>query len=68
MTGSSKENTMHENILPDGELLRRAVLWVNEQGQCTPKILEEACIRYNLSPNDEEFLLRTFAPSTHEHD
>jgi hypothetical protein len=68
MTGSSEANIMHKNILPDGELLRRAVLWINEQGQYTPKILEEACIRYNLSPNDEEFLLRTFAPPSHEHD
>jgi len=51
---------MSNNVLPDGELLRRAVQWIAEQGKCTPKILEEACIRYNLSPNDEEFLQRTF--------
>jgi hypothetical protein len=53
---------MLDKVLPDGELLRRAVHWIAEQDKCTPKILEEACIRYNLSPNDEEFLLRTFLP------
>ncbi|MEZ5671570.1 MAG: hypothetical protein R3E08_03980 [Thiotrichaceae bacterium] len=53
---------MSDNILPEGELLRRAVQLIADQGQCTPKIVEEASVRYNLSPNDEAFLLRTFLP------
>jgi len=51
---------MTDNLLPDHELLWRAVKWIGEQTMCTEKIIEEASIRFNLSPKDEAFLIRKF--------
>ena len=47
-------------LLPHSELLWKAVKWIGEQGACTSKVIEEASRRFNLSPKDEEFLLRQF--------
>lgn len=49
-----------EPIIPEGEELRRAVSWISGQGRCTLEVIEEASRRFDLSPADEEFLLRTF--------
>jgi hypothetical protein len=46
--------------LPKGEDLRRAVLWLSEQGKeagWSFSLVEEASRRFNLSPKDEEFLI-----------
>jgi len=48
-------------IVPRGEDLRRAVRWIAEQGDHSPRAVEEAARRFDLSPLDEEFLLRHFA-------
>ena len=50
-------------IQPEGEEIRKAVKWVSdqrkfEQGKDLNKILEEACIKFNLSPKKAEFLRR----------
>ncbi len=45
---------------PEGEALRQAIRWIAEQGPCRPELLEEAARRFDLSPRDEEFLLRHF--------
>jgi hypothetical protein len=47
-------------IVPRGEALRRAVAWLAEQDIWTPSIIEQACQRFDVSPEDEEFLLREF--------
>jgi hypothetical protein len=47
-------------IVPKGEALRRAVAWLAEQGPWTPALIEQACQRFDVSPEDEEFLLREF--------
>ncbi|HUN69527.1 MAG TPA: hypothetical protein VMU46_12060 [Burkholderiales bacterium] len=47
-------------IVPEREHLRRAVAWLAEQGRWTPELINEACLRFDLSPIDEEFLLREF--------
>lgn len=47
----------HNPLLPDHEDLRRAVAWLAEQGAVTPQLVEEACVRFDLSPADEEFLI-----------
>jgi hypothetical protein len=47
-------------LAPHSELLWKAVNWIAEQGNSTPPVIEEASIRYNLSPKDEEFLMRHF--------
>jgi hypothetical protein len=48
---------------PQGEPLRKAVKWISERRQephCPPgfKLVEEACLRFNLTPADAEFLQR----------
>jgi len=45
-------------IIPRGDSLRRAVAWLVEQGAWTPSLIEQACQRFDVSPQDEEFLLR----------
>jgi hypothetical protein len=51
------------SIQPKGEDLRRAVKWVSDERQSNPgkeskTLIEEACMKFNLSPKDEDFLLR----------
>jgi len=48
-------------IQPKGENLRKAVKWVSEEHQYNPgrtyrSIIEEACLKFNLSPVDAEYL------------
>jgi len=40
--------------------LRRAVAWLAEQKSWTPALIEQACQRFDVSPEDEEFMLREF--------
>lgn len=47
-------------LLPEGEALRRAVRWLAEHEKKTQKLIEEACQRFDLSPADEDFLMRHF--------
>jgi hypothetical protein len=49
-----------ENVVPGGEDLRRAVRWISEQPACGVKTVEKASRRFDLSPADEEFLIRLF--------
>lgn len=51
------------SIQPEGEALRKAVKWISEERKYKPdknlqKVIEEACIKFNLSPKDAEFLAR----------
>jgi hypothetical protein len=52
-------------IVPEREHLRRAVAWLLEQGPWTPELIDEACLRFDLAPIDEEFLLREWRRSHH---
>ncbi|MDE0207984.1 MAG: hypothetical protein OXP66_18360 [Candidatus Tectomicrobia bacterium] len=52
---------MGETILPEKENLRRAVRWISEQGTFSLQVVDEACLRFDLSPADGAFLLRHFA-------
>ena len=47
-----------DKVLPRGEDLRRAVRWIGEHGDHSARAVEEAALRYDLSPLDEAFLLR----------
>ena len=49
---------MGESILPEKENLRRAVRWISEQGTFSVKVVDEASLRFDLSPADAAFLLR----------
>ena len=48
------------SLLPEKEALRRAVQWLAEQARWDAETIEEASRRFDLSPIDEEFLLRHF--------
>ena len=48
------------SLLPEHEGLRRAVQWLATQTCWDAKTIEEASRRFDLSPVDEEFLLRHF--------
>ena len=49
-----------ENILPEGENLRRAVLWLNEQDAYSMDAIEAASRRFELTPRDQQYLVETF--------
>jgi hypothetical protein len=53
------------SILPEGEQLRKAVRWISEERQTREdanlaKLINEACIKFDLSPADTDFLFRFF--------
>ncbi|MGE6107327.1 hypothetical protein [Aeromonas sobria] len=53
-------------LLPHGEDLRRAVRWLAQGHANDPHAIEEACLRFDLSPLDGEFLMRHWArPDRH---
>ena len=47
-----------DTVTPKGEALRRALRWLSDQGRHDAAAIEEAARRFDLSPMDEEFLLR----------
>lgn len=56
------------SIMPEGAALRKAVQWISkmrEDGSTPlPALIDQACVRFNLSPKDAEFLCRFFAEGT----
>ena len=51
-------------VQPAGEELRKAVKWISEMRQDEPekklsKLIEEACMKFDLTPVDAEFLQKT---------
>ena len=51
---------MTDSILPHGENLRRAVQWISDHGKHDREAIEKACVEFDLTPQEEEFLLRHF--------
>ncbi len=50
-------------ILPEGEDLRKATRWITDARDVYPQkpiteLIEEACLKYDLSPLDAEFVER----------
>jgi hypothetical protein len=50
-------------IQPEGENLRKAVKWISDERQYGPeikpvKLIEKACLKFNLSPADAEYLAK----------
>jgi len=50
-------------VIPQGDALKKAVAWVSEKkkaqpGQNVKKLVNDACLQFDLSPKDSEFLLR----------
>ena len=53
------------DVLPEGESLRRAIRWISEHLKEDPeqplaRLIEEAELRYDLSPLECEFLRRFY--------
>ncbi len=51
------------SILPEGEQLRKAVKWISDQRAEHSEValfslVEQACLKFDLTPNDGEFLMR----------
>jgi hypothetical protein len=49
------------SLQPDGEDIRKAIKWISEERKYNPeakpiKLVEEACLKYDLSPKDAEYL------------
>jgi hypothetical protein len=51
------------SIKPEGESIRNAVKWISAERQENAsanltKLVDEACLKFNLSPKEGAFLLR----------
>ena len=55
---------MMSAIVPEGAAIRKAVQWISkmrEEGNASlATLIDKACVRFNLSPKDCEFLRRFF--------
>jgi len=63
--GAGRRGSINEHLLPEGEALRNAVRWLSDQSNGSPwtlKIVEQAAVRFDLSPLEEEFLRTHFIP------
>lgn len=54
-----------DKIFPEGEFVRKAVKWINSELKAGNKktlhiLIEEACLRFNLSPSDSIILEKSF--------
>ena len=56
---------MQSSVTPPHENLRRAVQWLSDHGPATPESIEQASVRFDLSPEDEQFLLTHFRKEKH---
>jgi hypothetical protein len=56
-------------IMPEGESIRKAVKWVDEARQSEPGksmagLIHTACVKFDLSPLEAEFLEKFFKKQT----
>ena len=51
-------------VMPQSELMRKAITWVSqertEKGGSLDKLLDQAGMRFNLGPKEQEFLREFF--------
>ena len=52
---------MTKGIQPQGEQLRNAVRWLSDNQDYSYAAISEAARKFDLSPLDTEFLIKTFA-------
>lgn len=54
-------------IMPQNELARKALAWISAERADTGKpilrLIEEACVRFNLGPKDADYLQRQLTES-----
>lgn len=57
-------------VMPQSELLRKSVNWISEQraetGKSLGKLIEEAGMRFNLGPKDQDFLRQFLSEAKQE--
>jgi hypothetical protein len=54
-------------VQPEGDLIRKAVKWISDELQEHPeenrrKLMDQAAIKFNLSPRDVEYLQKLVMP------
>ncbi len=54
------------SVLPEGEQMRKAVRWISAEraehpGTSLAKLIDQACMKFDLSPKDAEVLVHFFA-------
>jgi hypothetical protein len=59
------------SILPEGEQLRKAIKWISDERQENPGVglftlIEKACLKFDLSPKDGDFLMKFFSEKDSE--
>jgi hypothetical protein len=59
------------SVEPEGEDLRKATRWISDElldnpGAGIAKLIEQACIKFDLSPKDAEFMMRFFSKKDEE--
>ncbi len=57
------------SILPEGEKLNKAIKWISDERLDNPearlfKLIEEACLKFDLPPKDEEFLIHVLTEAS----
>jgi len=65
-TRQTTERQDNMSIQPEGEDLRKATRWISDERLNKPKaslsdLIEQACVKFNLSPQDAEFLTRFYS-------
>ena len=58
-----KKEVEMTTVQPEGEDLRKAVKWISDERKFNPeaqtsKLIEAACLKFDLSPMDAEYLLK----------
>ena len=51
-------------MMPEGEEIRKAIKWISdnlEEGKTKSKLIEEAALKYDLSPAQTDFLINFFS-------
>jgi hypothetical protein len=59
----TKETPAMPTVQPEGEDMRKAFKWISEERKYNPgvklsKLIEEACLKFDLSPMDAQYLLK----------
>ena len=57
---------LSKKLEPGGESLRQALRWLSDNAPVTRETIDEAARRFNLSPLEEEFLLREYRQQTED--
>jgi hypothetical protein len=59
------------SIIPEGEQMRKAVKWISDYRSEHPKaslftLIDEACLKFDLSPKDAEVIMHFFTEKDQE--